>query len=232
MYRESLAIDKERLAQLTLNSQAKYAAMQAQVNRIRKMYDSKQSLVEKLNVTAPVTGVMQSLPLEIGQRVEIGTNMARLVKERDLIAQLHVPEHAVAPVKQGQSARIRTRSSEIEGVVSRIEPTVVDGTVIVEVELGGQLPDDARSDLSIDGEISVATRTNTLFVKRPSLSRENRTSSVYKVEPEREYASRVQVTFGIASATEIEVLEGLGDNDEIIISEQTSFDKHEQIRIR
>ena len=206
MYRESLAIDKERLAQLTLNSQAKYAAMQAQVNRIRKMYDSKQSLVEKLNVTAPVTGVLQSLPLEIGQRVEIGTNMARLVKERDLIAQLHVPEHAVAPVKQGQSARIRTRSSEIEGVVSRIEPTVVDGTVIVEVELGGQLPDDARSDLSIDGEISVATRTNTLFVKRPSLSRENRTSSVYKVEPEREYASRVQVTFGIASATEIEVL--------------------------
>ena len=232
MYRESLAIDKERLAQLTLNSQAKYAAMQAQVNRIRKMYDSKQSLVEKLNVTAPVTGVLQSLPLEIGQRVEIGTNMARLVKERDLIAQLHVPEHAVAPVKQGQSARIRTRSSEIEGVVSRIEPTVVDGTVIVEVELGGQLPDDARSDLSIDGEISVATRTNTLFVKRPSLSRENRTSSVYKVEPEREYASRVQVTFGIASATEIEVLEGLGDNDEIIISEQKSFDKHEQIRIR
>ena len=48
MYRESLAIDKERLAQLTLNNQAKYAAMQAQVNRIRKMYDSKQSLVEKL----------------------------------------------------------------------------------------------------------------------------------------------------------------------------------------
>lgn len=232
MHRENLTIDNALYEQLELNNQAREQAKQAQVKRLERIYESKQLLVDSLQVRATIDGVVQSLPLKMGQRVSTGTNMVILSRPNDLIAQLQVPEHAVSAVAVGQTVEIITRNSRVRGVVARVEPTVENGTVLVDVIFTGELPSDARADLSIDGEITVASRANTLFVKRPSLARQNAIASVYKLSPEGSTAKRVDVKFGMASSTEIEVLAGLKGNEQIIVSEQNSFQRHDEIRIK
>lgn len=231
LHKDSLNIDKELYAQLELNTQARYQAKQAQVKRLERVYESKRSLVESLQVRASIDGVVQSLPLEIGQRVSNGTIMVTLSRPNDLIAQLQVPEHAVSAVKVGQSVEVLTRSSMVKGEVARVEPTVKNGTVLVDVIFSSELPSDARTDLSIDGEITIDARANTLFVKRPSLVRQNSIASVYRLTPGGGAAERVEVKFGMASSTEIEILAGLKPKEKIIVSEQQSFERHDEIRI-
>lgn len=232
MHRENLTIDNALYEQLELNNQAREQAKQAQVKRLERIYESKQLLVDSLQVRATIDGVVQSLPLKMGQRVSTGTNMVILSRPNDLIAQLQVPEHAVSAVAVEQTVEIITRNSRVRGVVARVEPTVENGTVLVDVIFTGELPSDARADLSIDGEITVASRANTLFVKRPSLARQNAIASVYKLSPEGSTAKRVDVKFGMASSTEVEVLAGLKGNEQIIVSEQNSFQRHDEIRIK
>jgi len=228
---KTIEINKMRAKQLVLNLAAQFEAQTALLNKLNKKYERAQFQLASLNVKASLAGVLQAMPLELGQRVAIGGNIAKFAKKGDLIAELKVPELNAGDIIIGQHVSIDTRFNQIQGKVIRIDPAVVSGTVQVDVELTSILPDEARPDLSIDGEIFITQKKDSLHVRRPAFSQANQTMAVYLLNEEQTQAQQIPVEFGLSSSVDIEILSGLKAGDSIIVSEQTSFERHQQISL-
>jgi multidrug resistance efflux pump len=226
---QTIEINEARTKQLKLNLIAGFEAQTALLNKMKKTLERAQFQFDSLSIKAPVSGILQGMPLEVGQQVLLGGNIAKFAKKGDLIAEIKVPELNASDILIGQKVAIDTRFNQIKGIVIRIDPAVINGTVQVDVELEQNLPDEARPDLSIDGDIFLTQKKNTLFVRRPAFSQENQTTSIYKFDSSNEYVLKTPVSFGLSSSINIEILSGLKAGDKIIVSEQSNFERHNKI---
>ena len=168
------------------------AVQQAKVEEMRALADLKQQQLQRLKVKAGVAGVLVELPLQVGQHVLPGTELAKIVQPNHLMAELKIPETQARDVQIGEPASIDTHNGVIAGEVSRVDPAVQNGTVTVDVKLTGELPKGARPDLSVDGTIDLERLENVLYVGRPAFGQENSTISMFKLDPTGNGASRVQ----------------------------------------
>jgi HlyD family secretion protein len=175
--------------------------------------------------------VLQELPIEVGQRVVPGTNLARVANPLRLKAELKVPETQAKDVVIGQKASIDTHNGEIAGKVIRIDPAVQQGNVTVDVALIGALPKGCRPDLSVDGTIELENLADVVYVGRPALGQEKSTIQLFKLEPDGRHASKVLVKLGRVSVSTVEVVEGLKPGDEVILSDMNRWDTVDRIRL-
>jgi len=224
-------IEKKRLDIGLEAIKAQIAVQQATVEQFRALYELKKSQVEALKVRAGVNGVLQQVPVEVGQRVAVGTNLARVVQPEKLKAELKIPETQAKDVAMGQKAEVDTRNGIIPGRVSRIDPAAKDGTVTVDVKLEGPLPQGARPDLSVDGTIEIEKLTDVLYVGRPTFGQPNSQVTLFKLDTDGKGANRVQVKLGRSSVNTIEILEGLRVGDQVVLSDMTQWDAYDRIRL-
>src|SRR5690606_34876755 len=188
------------------------------------------SLHDALPISAE--GVLQRLDLEIGQWVNPGVELARVVQPGRLKAELRIPEVQAKDVAIGQLARIDTRNGIVEGRVVRIDPASQNGSVGVDVALDGELPPGARPDLSVDGTIEIERLPDVLFVGRPAFGNPESSVGMFKVTPDFRYADRVTVQLGRNSVNTIEVRGGLQEGDVVILSDMSQWDSHPRVRIQ
>ena len=224
-------LEIKRLEKQKENVPAQLTANQARLNRMRKTLERVQTQVDDLTVRASIDAIVQAMPMELGQQVNTGTNLARLAKRDEFIAELRIPESQIQDVVIGQSVMLDTRSSQVQGFVTRIDPTVNNGVVQVDVELAEAAPSEARPELTVEGIIEIMHIPNTLYVKRPMFAKNYGTTQVYLVDGEGDYANKQNVTFGKASSTYIEIKNGLELGQEIIVSDVSEWETHQQIRI-
>lgn len=227
-----LEIERQRLAVMAEAVESRLAAQRAQVQRLRSIAEFKGNLVSSMAVTAGVSGVLAELPLEEGQWVTPGENLARVVQPGRLKAQLRIPETQARDVAVGQTAFIDTRNDTIPGRVMRIDPAVQNGTVTVDVRLEGPLPKEARPDLSVDGTIEIERLNDALYVGRPAYGHANSLVGLFKLVEDGRAAIRVTARLGRSSVNTIEVLEGLSEGDEVILSDMSAWDEHDRVRLR
>lgn len=230
-FKERFKIQEERYAKMKENLVAQSNARVARLNKMKKTLERIKQQVEELNVRATMDSVVQALPLEPGQQIATGSNIAKLARQDSLIAELQVPEIQIRDVANGQRVVIDTRNSKIEGRVVRVDPAVINGNVQVDVALTESLPKDARPDLTVDGEIKVAELSNTLHVERPLFAQSESSYSLYKLTDNGQFAVRVNVQLGQGSVNQIQIIEGLEVGDKVIISDPTSWETYEKIRI-
>ena len=222
--------------QLEVNAKAvevQLASAQTKVEEARAQLDLYQKQSEALHVRAGISGVLAQLPvpLQVGQHVTAGTSVAKVIQLDKLKAALQIPETQARDIQIGQPASIDTHNGIIPGHVSRIDPSVLNGTVTVDVALDGPLPPGARPDLSVDGTINLAMLKDVLQVGRPALGNENSTLSLFKIDPDGKGAVRVPVKVGRESVNEIQVLEGLKEGDQVILSDMSREDAVDRIRL-
>ena len=230
-FKQRWELEIKRLAKRRENLAAQKQAAQARVNRMRKIVQRAQEQVDSLHVTATMDSIVQEMPMELGQQVNSGTNLARLARSGEFIAELRIPEKLINEVQIGQQVTVDTRTSKIKGEIKRIDPAVINGSVQVDVELTSQIPKEARPDLSVEGEIDIARIDNTLFVQRPMFAKSYGEAEVYLLDPESETARRQKVAFGQASTKFIEIKSGLKAGQNIIVSDISSFEEHQQIKL-
>ena len=228
---QRLEIQTARLQKVKQNIIVQSNARQARLNKMRKTLERAQQQVDSLMVVATLDSVVQEVPVEAGQRVNMGGNIAKLAQQNDLIAELQIPELQISDVKIGQKVIIDTRNNKVSGTVSRVDPAVVNGSVQVDVTFTDNLPSDARPDLTVDGEIKISHIANTLFIDRPLFSQSQSTSSLYKVSSDGKFAEQVTVMLGKGSVNQIEILNGLEVGEQIIVSDPTHWQIHKKIRI-
>jgi len=211
--------------------ESQLAVQQAKVEQAQAIYDLKKQQLDALKVRAGIAGVLTSVPLAVGQHVTLGTMVAEVVQPNQLKAQLKIAETQARDIKFGQPASIDTHNGLADGTVSRIDPAVVNGTVTVDVELTGKLPDGARTDLSVDGTIDLERLKDVLYVGRPAFGNEESTISLFRLDPDGKGAVRVPVKVGRASVNAIQVLQGLHEGDTVILSDMSRYDTTDRIRL-
>jgi len=223
-------IEEKRLAFARDSIEPQLAAKQATVDQLLAAAKLKARDVEALHVKAGMTGVLQQLPVEVGQRVIPGTNLARVADPTKLKAQIKIAETQAKDIQINQAASIDTRNGIVAGHVIRVDPAVEQGTVTVDVAIDGELPKGARPDLSVDGTIELERLDNVLFVGRPAFAQDGATVGVFKLSANGE-AARTPVHFGRSSVNTIEILSGLNAGDQVILSDTSAYDSHDRIRL-
>ena len=226
-------LEKQRLAINAQAEEAQLAAQKVKVEQLRADYNLKKSQVDQLRVRAGVEGMLQQLPtpVEEGQKVTAGTPLAKVSQPSKLKAELKIAETQVKDISIGQSASIDTRNGLIEGHVSRIDPSILNGTVTVDVSLKGPLPSAARPDLSVDGTIQLEKLDDVVYVGRPVVGQQDAVVQLFRVEPDGKYANKVKVAFGKSSVNTIEVKDGLQVGDKVILSDMSAYDGYDRIRL-
>jgi HlyD family secretion protein len=224
-------IAKKQLASYSESIQARLAVQQSEVDQARAAVKLKQQQVDDLHVRAGFAGVLQVVPVDVGQQVAPGANLARVADPSRLKAELKIPETQAKDIQPGQTASIDTRISVVAGKVVRIDPSVQNGTVTVDVIMTEPLPKGARPDLSVDGTIELERLRDVLFVGRPAFGQEQSAVGLFKLQPDGS-ASRVQVKLGATSVNVVEIRSGLNVGDQVILSDMSNWDAFDRIRLQ
>src|ERR1700734_4456041 len=208
------------------------AVQQASLDAKRAMYELKKSQLDQLHVRPGIDGVLQELDVEVGQKVTMGTVLARVAQPSHLKAQLKIAETQAKDITIGQKASVDTHNGIIAGHVTRIDPAVQNGTVTVGVGLDGALPTGARPDLSVEGTVEIDRLADILFVGRPVQGEANSTVGLFKVVDDGREATRVQVQLGRSSVNTVEIVKGLEVGDKVILSDMSAWDNYDRVQLK
>ena len=225
-------LEQKRLTSARDSVDARLRVQRATVDQMRALVELQESRLASLKVRPGFAGVLQQVPVEVGQRVSPGANLARVADPGRLKAELRIPETQAKDIEVGQPAEVDYRNGVIAGVVSRKDPAATNGTVTVDVTLTDALPRGAVPDLSVDGTIQLERMENVLYVGRPSLSQDQSTVGLFKLTGDGSEAERVQVKFGRSSVNTIQIVSGLQEGDEVVLSDMSNYDAFDKVRLR
>ncbi|HEX3742096.1 MAG TPA: HlyD family efflux transporter periplasmic adaptor subunit [Terriglobales bacterium] len=230
--KKTYAIEDSRLKKLRDNLQTQLAVKRSRVTELARALERAKTKAASLKVVAGISGIVQAIDVEVGQQLLPGSPIGRIAKQDQLYAELKVPARDATQVQIGQSVIVDTRNGTVNGIVTRVDPGVTDGTVVVDVDLKGTLPDGARPQLAVEGVLYISKLPNTLYVGKPSYVKNDASITVYKLDPSAHYATRVPIKAGKVSLNYMQVLQGLNAGDRIITSEIGGFQDQERILLK
>ncbi len=228
--KNQLAVAKQRLEITKAGMKSQLAPQEADVNQRKSTYELRLRQLDDLKVKAGMTGVLQVLPVEVGAQVQAAQNIARVADPTVLKAELRIAETQTKDIKIGQVAEVDTRNGVVAGKVSRIDPASSNGTVGVDITLEGALPPGSRPDLSVDGTVRLQKLDDVIFVGRPAFGQEESTITLFKLSADGE-AHRTKVVLGRSSVNTIEIREGLQPGDQVILSDMSSYDQFDRVKL-
>ena len=235
-YKARVDIEQRKLADMQGSEKEQLDLQQEQIDGLKRILEDQKNRLASMRVTAPEAGQLQELgnpPLELGQYINAGTVLARIIQPGKLKAVLRVPENQAKDVMPGQPATIDLHNNTIvKGHVIRTDPSSIAGTVTVDVSIDDALPEGTRSELAVDGTITLEKLNNVLFIGRPGFGQAESSVGIFKIAPNKGEANRVTVQLGKASVNTIEVRSGLSVGDSVIISDMSTFDNTNRVRIK
>lgn len=224
-------MERDRIAKTRQNIGKQLEAERARIEQLARTRDLRQRQADALQLRAGIAGVLQQVPVQEGQQVSAGTNLARVARPDVLMAELRIAETQAKDVLLGQPVKVDTRNGIVQGEVIRIDPAVQNGTVQVDVDLTGQLPAGARPDLSVDGTIEIERLADVLYVGRPAFGQPESQTTLFRINGDGQ-ALRVPVQLGRASVNLIEVVQGLAEGEQVILSDTSTWDQYDRIRLQ
>ena len=223
--------EEQRVAIMLRAAAAQLQAQEVRIEQYRANYYLRKRQVDELKIRAGVSGVLQQLAIERGQRIAAGTSIAKVAEPGHLTAELKIPETQAKDILLGQAASVDTHTAIVPGHVVHIDPAAIQGTVTVDVQLEGELPAGSRPDLSVAGNIEIERLSNALYVGRPVTTAQPDTSiQIFKILSSGE-AVRTRVRIGRVSVNSVEILQGLVEGDEVILSDMSNWDAFDRLRL-
>ncbi|MCB1100569.1 MAG: HlyD family efflux transporter periplasmic adaptor subunit, partial [Verrucomicrobiae bacterium] len=236
--RDQLQVERKQLSSREESESAQLAAQESEIGRLRATLERKCEDINHLTVRAGTSGVVQQIGeagnqmLQPGEQVSAGAVLAKVVRPSQLMAQIKIAETQARDVQLGLPVEIDTRNGVIPGHVSRVDPSVVAGTVTVDVKLDGALPKGARPDLSVDGTIELDHLRDTLYMPRPVSAQADCRIGLFKLINDGKEAVRVPVELGKTSVSVVQILSGLKEGDEVILLDMELYSDSDKVRIR
>ena len=230
--RKTYEIEASRLKKVRDNIQVQLSVRRSRVTQLARALDRARAQASDLRIVAGIGGIVQAINVEVGQQLQPGSPIGRIAQQDQLYAELRVPAREATQVQPGQKVLIDTRNGTVNGVVARVDPGVTDGTVVVDVDLTGELPAGARPQLQIEGTVFIAQLPNTLYVGKPSYVKSDAAIAVYKLDPDGRYATRTTIKAGKVSLNHLQVVDGLQAGDRIITSDIAEWQDHARILLK
>lgn len=230
--KNKMDLEQQRVGEFRRNIESQLAAEKARLDQLVATRELRQRQADALHVRAGIDGILQQVPVEEGQQVAAGANLARVARPGELMAELRIAETQAKDVTIGQPVKVDTRNGIIDGKVLRVDPAVQNGTVQVDVDLEGKLPPGARPDLSVDGTVEIERLPDVLYVGRPAFGQSDSQVRLFKLDANGSVASRVPVELGKSSVNLIQIVNGLNVGDRVILSDTSAFDQHDRVRLK
>ena len=228
--RARLRLAEQRVANFQFNMKAQMGASSARMAQLKNAADLRAAEADSLQVRAGMDGILQRVEVEEGQRVTVGQNLARVAKPEGLVAELFVPESQAGQLEIGLPTSIQVSGKKVSGKILRVDPAISKGAVRVEVALSSELPPGARPEQSIDGSVILGQVHDALYVGRPVNVSANSIGSVYRLT-DSDGAELTEVRFGSESVTEVQIISGLREGDQIILSDLTNLKNAKRISL-
>jgi len=228
---KQLQLQQQRLEQLRLVNEEALTISQEQLNQAMAREQRLKQRQEQLTVKAGMEGVLQRVPVELGQSVTAGQELALVGSDKDLLALVRVSQSKAEQIQPGQKARINTRREQANSVVSRVTPQVVDGTIEVELTFVDAIPASARPELNIDAQIFTAELTNTLYLERPVNSQSHSKSRLFKLDPQTYTLAATAVQFGDEAGRFLQLQQGATEGEQFVLSDMAGFQDANTIRV-
>ena len=222
---------KQKVVKMDANLLATKTAQQARLGLVENNYLRMKDQVASLAIKATTDGVVQQVSLVLGEQTQVGGSVALIADQKSLFAELQVQEIKISDIVLGQTVVVDTRTSKITGEVIRIDPAVNAGMVQVDVKLTSALPNEARPDLTVDGLIEISNIDNALYVKRPVFAPKHSKTGLFRLTKDQQFAQKQTVALGQSSVNQIQILSGLSVGDEVIISDTSDWQEHQEIMI-
>ncbi|HVG23438.1 MAG TPA: HlyD family efflux transporter periplasmic adaptor subunit [Thermoanaerobaculia bacterium] len=230
--RRTAEIESHRLRKVRDNIQVQLAVRRSRVTQLARALERVRAQAADLTIVAGISGIVQAIDVQVGQQLQPGNPIGRIAQQEQLYAELRVPAREATQVRAGQHVVVDTRNGLVNGIVTRVDPGVTEGTVIVDVDLRGPLPAGTRPQLEVEGTIFIAQLAGTLYVTRPSYVKSDAAIAVYKLEPAGRYATRTTIKAGQVSLDHMQVLQGLHPGDRIVTSEIAEWQGQERILLK
>jgi HlyD family secretion protein len=227
-----VTVEQQRVVEFQRNIAAQIAAEQARFDQLVATRELRQRQADALHLRAGIKGVLQQVPVDEGQQVVAGTNLARVARPNSLRAELRIAETQAKDVVIGLPVKVDTRNGIVDGKVARVDPAVQNGTVQVDVDLDGALPPGARPDLSVDGTIEIERLPDVLYVGRPAFGQPDSEVRLFRLDAASGIATRVPVKLGKTSVNLVEIRNGVVAGDKLILSDTSAYDQNDRVRIK
>jgi HlyD family secretion protein len=231
LLKEQLELERKRVVQFKLAAHESEAVQQEKINDARSTYDAVKKRADRLTVRAGIDGVLQRLPVDLGQSVNAGDQLALVGSEQNLLALVRISQAKADTLRIGQPAEIDTHRERVAGVVTRVAPEVTDGTIEVEIRFKDGVPASARPELNIDARVFTARLRDVLYVERPTNALAGGTGTLFFLRPDGRNAERREVRFAEESGRYIRLVSGAKQGDEVIISDMSSFGNAKRIAL-
>jgi HlyD family secretion protein len=229
---QSAQIAQQQLDSNAESMKARLAVQQSDIDQAHAVVALYRRQVDELKVRAGFAGMLQLVPVDRGQQVTPGLNLARVADPSKLKAELKIAETQAKDIQIGQSAEVDTRNGVVQGKVIRIDPSVQNGTRTVDVSLDSELPKGAVPDLSVDGTIELERLNDVLFMGRPAFGQDQSVVGLFRIDADGAYANRTQVKLGKSSVSTVEILSGLKVGDRVILSDMSAYDAFDRVKLK
>ncbi|HET7369244.1 MAG TPA: efflux RND transporter periplasmic adaptor subunit [Gammaproteobacteria bacterium] len=232
--KQKVASDKLRIEQFQASLDAQLHAKEVEVAQLEADLTARQRDLANLHVSAGMNGIVTQVAVQDGQRLTVGSDIARIAQQNNLMAELQVAESQAGAIALGQHVVLTAfggANSRFTGKVIRINPTVQNGTVEIDVAPVGEVPGGLRAGLDVQGEIVLAKLDDVLYMDRPAGVQAGDTLSIFKLLPDGDIARRTKVELGRTSANAVQIVAGLKPGDRVIVSDTSQWSQYDRIEL-
>ncbi|HEV3512297.1 MAG TPA: efflux RND transporter periplasmic adaptor subunit [Candidatus Sulfotelmatobacter sp.] len=219
-------------------SQAALEAAQSQVGAAKAKLAHDQTLFDYSRITAPFPGVITERYANLGTLVQAGTGsstqampLVRLSEDDLFRLVIPVPESYVPFIKVGApvDVRVPALNRNFPGKVARFSVDVREDTRTMHTEVDVRNPDRVLvPGLYADADISLEHRSDIPSIPLQAINHEANKTTVFVVNPNDELEDRA-VTLGLQTATDAEVVAGLREGEQVVVSDRSGLKPGEKV---
>jgi HlyD family secretion protein len=194
-------------------------AAKSDVTRQQLIVDDLIRKVSNLSIKASVTGIVGNLLVQQKAAVTQSQPLMTLVDLSNFEAELQVPESYANELGLGMEVELKLGNETVMGNLSAISPEVNNREVTARVRFKG-VTNNIRQNQRLTARILLDNREDVMQVKRGAFMQQG---GIFAYKVEGNIAKRIPITIGATSINAVELLSGLKENDEIIISSYSDF---------
>lgn len=220
---------QSRIAAARRNAARSSRALDLEIAVLRREIEQSRAELERVSASSDRPGIVTWVTPQEGAVVRRGETLARVADLATLRVAGSISDVHADSVRAGMKARIRAGELRIDGRIHAVDPTVANGVVSFTVEIEGDVAA-LRNNQRVDIDLYTATGDEGLKIPRGSYGVSDGKDVVFRlVEGE---AIRTPVRFGRSDGETIEIVEGLSEGDEIVVSDMSSLWHAKQVEVK
>jgi membrane fusion protein, multidrug efflux system len=216
--RNQALVDKKFISQNAVDNDI------AQQNVLKQQFEAARARVGSINhnsaktkVIAPVSGVIEKKIVDSGDFVRVGDPIVQIISKQRLRAHLPFPEQIGAQLKAGLKVRLATPTSDksAESIIHELKPMITEGSRTIDVIADVVDEPGWQPGATVTGTVILGESAAAMMIPEQSLVLRPAGEVVYVVRDSTAYQAVVKT--GQRQNGLIEVLEGLQENDMIVV---------------